>query len=383
MRIAIKTLPLTAGNYGGTLQAYALQRVLRELGHDVTTDTRVRVPQNLRGQARWLAIRVRDSSSPGALPIRIQNEIIAEFSAFTDSTMTTMDLEQAGRARKIRFDGYVVGSDQVWRPEYTENVLRYMFDFTKDWPVRRVSYAASFGKSTLSEFSESEIVAAGTLLARFDAVSVREESAVTLCADAWGLHATQMPDPTLLLEPADYHALADSAPARTDDRPYLLNLQLDVNAETQALADELATERGLVVRDFYPDKPASAREYRRDPEKFRLPAIASWLDAVRHAEFVLTDSYHATVFAMIFGREFATVGNEDRGQSRFDSLLGHFGLLSRLYSGGPTAHLLEPVDWPRVQAVKSADRVRGRAFLADSLGALMTDEAGTAVSASP
>ena len=102
------------------------------------------------------------------------------------------------------FDGYIVGSDQVWRPRYCKKTLMNNFlDFTNGINVKRLSYAASFGVDSW-EFTKDETTKCAELIKTFNAISVREASAVDLCKQYLGVESKQVLDPTLLLSSEDY-----------------------------------------------------------------------------------------------------------------------------------------------------------------------------------
>lgn len=90
------------------------------------------------------------------------------------------------------YDAIIVGSDQIWRPQYFPNVETAYLNFTEDWNIRRIAYAASFGTDEW-EYTPEQTMICGRLLQNFDAVSVREKSGVDLCRDHFHVQATQVP----------------------------------------------------------------------------------------------------------------------------------------------------------------------------------------------
>lgn len=110
----------------------------------------------------------------------------------------------------VHFDGFVVGSNQVWRPDYNKNgMLENMFlDITGNEAVKRVAYAVSFGVD-IWEYSEEQTRICKELIRKFDAISVREKSGLKLCSDYLCVEATHVLDPTMLLDTGDYNSLID------------------------------------------------------------------------------------------------------------------------------------------------------------------------------
>ena len=196
MEVGIVTLPLHT-NYGGILQAWALQTVIERMGHE----------------SRHV---FRDLLGPLILYKDMSPEEIAAFQRHTARFIGRYIRCDGTPLKDIspnRYDALVVGSDQIWRNRYTEFFhigLRNAFlDFAKDWNVRRVAYAPSFGIDSW-EAPESEIPACSELLRKFDAVSCREASGAAICRDVLGVEARVVADPTLLLGADDYGRLVDA-----------------------------------------------------------------------------------------------------------------------------------------------------------------------------
>ena len=222
MKIAILTQPLKS-NYGGLLQAYALQKSLSKLGHDATTvnrfflpKTKLKVLENFIKRVLLVYIKGRKDIEVFPLqPSKKEQEIMAtNTSAFiknnialTKTISSTVELEEMIE----EYDAFVVGSDQVWRPKYSPSIYNYFLDFIeKDNPkkVKKLSYAASFGVDSW-EFTPEETSKCSSLIKNFDAVSVREDSGVALCKTYLGATATHVLDPTLLLSKEDYLKLIE------------------------------------------------------------------------------------------------------------------------------------------------------------------------------
>ena len=307
MKVGIVTLPLHT-NYGGILQAWALQTVIERMGHE---------PSHV----------FRDLLGPLILYKDMTPEEIAAFQRHTARFIGRYIRCDGTPLKDIspdRYDALVVGSDQIWRNRYTEFFhigLRNAFlDFAKGWDVRRVAYAPSFGIDSW-EAAESEIPACSELLRKFDAVSCREASGAAICRDVLGVDATLVPDPTLLLERADYAALVDAGETVAPSGD-LMAYVLDRDDGKNRLLDAVAARFGLQPF-FMNDHP--------DGEGERVqPAVEQWLRNIRDAKLVVTDSFHATVFSILFGKPFVVTGNPTRGLSRIESLLKALGLEDHL-----------------------------------------------------
>mgnify|MGYP003263350715 CR=1 FL=1 len=328
MRIAILTLPLHT-NYGGILQCYALQTVLQRMGHKV----RVLVKPQY-GHSYYIIY-----------PLAICKRIIKRYIFGKKVDIWLAPHEIAGQhidrfiKRYIRqykcrnwnselvqrLDAIVVGSDQVWRPAYSQPIEQAFLSFLEDTQIKRVAYAASFGVD-ICEYTKEQLEICSFLLKKFDAVSVREASGVNLCRRYFGVEALQMLDPTLLLSADDYRALirkAHTEPSKGNMLVYIL----DKTPEKEFWVEKIARDKGLIP--FWLDSSNERTDNLPLEKQIKMP-VEQWLKSFDDAEFVFTDSFHGCIFSIIFRRQFLAFGNQERGLSRFHSLLDLFSLNERL-----------------------------------------------------
>lgn len=250
--------------------------------------------------------------------------ISKEINRFIEKYIHRTIVDSPNSLNESDFDALVVGSDQVWRNLYYPNIKNAYFDFAKDWKnVKRVSYAPSFGTASW-EYSESDTNSCASLIKLFDAISVRELSGVTLCREKFSVNATHVLDPTMLIPRDHYEELALSHTKQSEGE--MLNYVLDKTPDMINIVNRIAQERKL--KSFSVNgKPLQPDHH---PEKYIKPSIESWLRGFYDAQLVVTDSFHACVFSMIFNKPFVVVGNKTRGLARFDSLLSMFGQDFRL-----------------------------------------------------
>ncbi len=353
MKIAIQTLPLNS-NYGGILQAYALQTTLQRMGHEVSVIARSCVPPRpslatlLRAVAKRSLRRyifcdqsvmlterqqwVRDSGIINQHTRRFVERYIRELYCDTYSSLPPNCV-----------DAIVVGSDQVWRPRYfgEELIADAYLSFARGWCIRRVAYAASFGCDEW-EYTEAQTEVCRELLALFDYVSVREESGVRLCREHFGVDASQLLDPTMVLRRGDYEELVESGAVPPSEGDLMLYI-LDPNPTKSVVAESVARSRSLT--------PFSARSAEGTSVEERVqPPVEQWIRGFVDAEFVVTDSFHACVFSIIFNTPFVVCSNSARGATRLHSLLGALGLEGRLVesSVGVERAICGAIDWGRV-----------------------------------
>ena len=190
-----------------------------------------------------------------------------------------------------------------------------------DLNVRRIAYAASFGTNDW-EFSEEDTLECARLAKLFDKISVREKSGVRLCEEYLGVQAEHVLDPTLLLNAEDYIRLFEDAKVPKSEAN-LFCYVLDANAESESIISSLEN-------DGYKAMHAKlvTNSTRENPRPCQL-SVEEWLRGIYDAELVVTDSFHACVFSIIFKKPFIALGNKTRGNTRFDSLFETFDLQDR------------------------------------------------------
>ena len=371
MKIAIVTLPLHT-NYGGLLQAYALKHCLEGMGHEATVlDRKVKMPLPAAWKAPFIYIKRLLQAKPLAevfRELRYRRDypvFAAKVQRFTDEHINPRLIDGLRDIKEGEYDAFIVGSDQVWRPLYFGRIEDAFLEFTKDWDVVRMSYAASFGTDNL-EYEYETIQRCTALLERFDAVSVRESSAVTMCEEWLDCdRAVHVLDPVMLLGAESYRTLASSASSHPCEGKVATYI-LDRTSEKQTVVDFMARVSGCEVADL------SVRSDMRLPASERVvPPIEDWLAGFMDARCVVTDSFHGCVLSILFHKPFVAVGNSRRGMARLESLLAMFGLDMRLVQGidpeDDGEFFLSDPDWAAVDAVLENERIKSVSFLREGL----------------
>lgn len=310
MKIGIVTQPIV-NNYGGVLQTYALQSVLKKIGYKPILIDYIPKSQSI---IRYIASCAKTFffffSSKKRRPFskRVVNKRFCKFEIFLDTYIEKTPVVWDYSSDLLKYSNYdaiIVGSDQVWRPKYNNQLANMYLDFTKDFHIKRISYAASFGVDKW-EYTTYQTRKCSCLAKRFNAVSVREESGVKLCKDYLDINATWVLDPTLLLKKEDYCGICSKIPVSTEK--FLIAYVLDVNVFIREYCECIAKERHLTIKYFSAGANATI-------------SIPEWLAMFRDTSYVVTDSFHGTVFSIIFRKEFKCIYNKDRGAARFESLL--------------------------------------------------------------
>lgn len=328
MRIAILTLPLHT-NYGGILQAYALQTVLERMGHKVEVlDKRRREKTNLPLDVKIKRFILKYVLLKKINPLRediiykrrkIENKHTWKFA---DKYIHRREISSFHEIKEGDYDAIIVGSDQVWRPHYFKNHYESISDaflaFAQNWKIKRVAYAPSFG-TNIWEYSDEDTKECAHLLKKFNYISIREISGIELCKKYFNINALHVLDPTLLLKKDDYIKLFKCQ--KTQKRTGILCYFLDISNDKKALLTKL--EKELKLNSFTVNTRIEDCSYDIIDTQ---PPVEEWLKGFYDCDYVVTDSFHACIFSIIFNKPFIVYKNEKRGTTRIKSLLESLNL---------------------------------------------------------
>lgn len=357
MKIGILTQPLRT-NYGGILQNFALQQILKKMGHTpITLDY-----DSYYSQLGWLMgefkSKIRGTRHDVEFPKyqRAGQENLNRF--IHDHIKKTRPYSGLPlRAFAKHADALIVGSDQVWRPKCNVPVdwlYEMFFRSATDLNIPKVAYGASFG-SDVWEYTDEQTSSCREFVKQFRAVSVRESSGVSLCHEYLDVDAIWVLDPTMLLNADDYLKLfQDLHPYK---RPTLFAYILDTSEEKIARIQSIAKQLGLEI--FI--KGANDDLDRSD-------SVESWLSWIKNADFVITDSFHGSVFSILFNRPFYVFADSWRGNARFKSLLALLNLTHRtIEESDNEVDLSNKIDWRAIEDIRQKCKLRSVEFLRDNL----------------
>lgn len=337
MRIGVMTF-LHNENYGSTLQAWALQRVLTAMGHEVEhIDYRPSQAEKIRNLLQssnspklvleGMRKRSVKVSRPGA------REKAASFARFYQEQMHLSPVCSDHRALKRQaqaYDALLCGSDQIWSPVWLNPA--YFLNFAGRKP--RVAYAASLGVAKMESPRKARKMAA--LMKPFAAVSVREEEGAALVEGMTGARPAVMPDPVLLVERTAWQTLAQLPQT---ERPYLLCYFIGNDDSYWTRARALAAAKNLEIRVL----PVTEASYQQGLPLADGASPQAWLGWIGNAAYLCTDSFHGAAFATLLHcplsifRRYREDDPESKN-SRIDQLT------RALYGGGST----EDADWDQV-----------------------------------
>lgn len=327
MKIGIITMPLCA-NYGGTLQNWALQQVLKKMGHEPVT---LRFPVIYQGMsslhywtrvfpmqaARFIAHKFIGGKYEMPLTIGPWKKSVSGMEHFVDEHINVteylpnLNMEDV---RRYGIEALVVGSDQIWRPYMYDAANFYFLGFTGDNKIIRIAYAPSLALDKWP-FEKETTIQLKELIKKFDAVSVREKPSVRVIKEYLGVDAKWVLDPTMLLDKEDYLAVCKGESQHKEK--FVFAYILDMTEEKREMAEQTSKKLGCDIRYLTAEKVQS------------YDTIEKWLANFRDTCYVITDSYHGTVFSLIFQKQFYCFYNAKRGTARMDSLKELTGLEER------------------------------------------------------
>lgn len=384
MKIGILTYWSSSDNYGQVLQCYALQRYLINQGHDAflikynpsneTIPIWRKLINNLSFQKivyKFSSQRRKDKQNfileqhlrdfNQKLNVKRQfDEFRHEYIHSTDIVYSSID---ELRNSPPEADAYICGSDQVWNNSLLlRNAAAWYLSFGKE-NVKRFSYAASIGRSLQKE----EMPTFRKYLAKFDAISVREDSARELCVQA-GFPQTQVTlDPTLMLPIENFRRLEH---CNGFQEHYMFLYVLNVSTqeeiywkEIQAYLQTTNLDLKIVCSSGY----MQARELLESHHNIQA-TIPEWLGYIDDAQCVMTTSFHGVVFCIKMHKPFLAIMLKNKyakGNDRIISLLHQLDLSSRIYNPNKSidVQMTPVIDWDKVEQKIFALQKVSREFL--------------------
>ena len=347
-------------NLGAVLQAYALSEYIKKTGNECDIiDYRCEYIENHYKKSKFFANGIK-----GAVVHLLCDGHDAErkkkFSEFSDKYLpvskkayTENDLKTANQS----YDKFITGSDQVWNYAVADFDKAYFLDFVTD-SKKKLSYAASFGFDKIPEDKETDYY---NLLNDFNHISVREASAVDIVKDLASKDATQVLDPVFLLSADDWNKLTEK------DEPkekYILIYAFCVTENILKKAQELSNATGYKIYGItFIIKPLKGLK------QINAVGPLDFLNLIKNAEFVVTNSFHGTAFSIIYNKKFFVeyYKLDVCINARFDSILGITGLENRCISNFDTG-LLDTIDYDAVNEKLDEERKKSYDFLKKVIG---------------
>lgn len=360
-----------ARNYGAVLQTYATYRYLKSLGNEVTLVDYLTERYDIYKPDYPKTFLSRSHKWGKNIFTRfiwknvIYKNVLKSHKLFWDFIEKNIPISPTFyNETELKdfckdFDCAISGSDQIWNTDFTKDNKPdrpYFLSFA-DKGMKKLAYSSSFGKATLEDTEKGEIE---ELLSEYDRIFVREKSGKEIVEDL-GLKAEVILDPTLICDKKIWEELAGD---RIYAKPYLLLFQIFPNGRRLKLAEKVAKQKGLkliVVAPYSMDK------YKIKHKVVCLPEISEWLSYFKYADFIMTDSFHATAFSVIFERDFAVDANVSYN-GRMKTLLDSLDLSERMYENTLSADILDKgIDYSEVSGKLAVIQERSRTYINDAL----------------
>lgn len=371
-RVGIITLYNNNDNYGGLAQGMALQRFIEANGYDCKIINYKRKSGELFASTRPLKSRLKN-----AIPARIEkifsnfviNDISQRKKAFIESRESiphTLEFdEDTIDDCSAEFDVFVTGSDQVWRPCVVQNP--YVLTFVKG--KKKISYASSISQTVLSEEYGNYMQ---RNLSSYDAISVREIQAKQYLEGLLNRKIEWVCDPVLLLDKEEWLDKCRGIEIQCQ-KPYVFSYLLGNMMETRKCCNKIAKIKGL-TQVVFPHVEGRFRlaDINWGDERIFSAGISQFLAFIRDADLIVTDSFHAVVFSVIFKKQFYVLPRKNRVEdgdmsSRLTSFLRSVSLENRLINDVKEIDNLPLIDYSKLSNGYYDQIIQSREWLISSL----------------
>lgn len=333
-KIGVQTFWTSQFNYGQLLQGYALQTYLRKQGHEVYI---IRFESILSKIKEKIILLLH-----GKLLTDIKQKKIRKFNDFRAKNIKYSDKKyrtyKALKSNPPAADYYITGSDQVWA--YMRNIERRHGYLLKFGTAKKLAYAASFGRDELKDDKNDYHLA----LKEFSFIGVREESGKRIVNNL-GYNATWVTDPVTLLTANEWRLIkAEICLPKNKKNAFLYSL---TNENKNGLLSQIKKSLSKNFNIHYTNSSELS-----DKKCTLYPSPNEWLAYIDNSDIVVTDSFHCTLFCIIFNVPFVTIERENgKGMSnRLTSMLNRLGLIDRYTKCNSTIvmdKINEPINWEK------------------------------------
>lgn len=341
-------------NYGSCLNGYAVYKILKSFGlsvlmlhkHDaVENDWEITNTHNARFIKKFYP---ENEVSPN-----LSREELSQLNNYCDMFLT--------------------GSDQIWNYGINKifNMV-FMLNFVDD-TKKKLSFGTSFGHEK-DGTPKNVLPYTQSLLRRFQAISVREQSGAKICNEVYGVKAKVVVEPVFCLTVHEYDQLVKRSDLEVPSKPYILTYILDPTEKKRQAILDYSKISGMDIVNVLDGDP---RVYEKNRKLLNLPntmgkiGAEDFLKLYKYASFVITDSFHGTAFSIIYNKKFLSIINYRRGSVRFGDILGKFGLLDRLVQDPENIPIsnqyLKNIDFSRVNKIIEKERKESLEWLKDVL----------------
>lgn len=351
-------------NYGAILQIYALKKTLEKFDVEVSiidysvieNEFCFSLDKEIKNKGLILGV-----AKYGFYKLFVKKAMNSKRQKFLDFTKKYLNLSMRYNSinefeQKNDFDIIICGSDQIWNPEITKGFDRMMFCDLQNKRIKKYSYAASVGDVKIidtvkykKDFFE--------LIENFDKVSVREKELGEFINKNSNIKPIVTLDPTLLLNAEEYDLIED---IRTHNQKYILIYQLARYDKSIEIAKTLSKEKDLKIIEIVNNPYLIKRNKYMEFDT----SVPEFLDLFKNAEYVITNSFHGTVFSIIFRKNFYTIASRTRN-SRIINLLNVLNLNDRLLLEDNNDFTRESINYDEVNQLIEKERKISIEYLRD------------------
>lgn len=313
MKVGVITFH-SANNYGATLQTWALQKVLKKLGaeagvinyHPDIIDVLYDPMELRKGLKRFIKkLKLSISSRESLVRYNKFQDFLAKNFKLIGDFRTYEELSRAD----LKLDAYIVGSDQVWNPEHIGGYNPAFYLEFAEAGSRKLSYAASIGSDYINPKYKENMKKA---LSTFTGISVRESSIRDTVQELSPKQVELVLDPTMLLVREDYEEIKVKSHIK---EPYILVYMIEKNPQVISFANKISISLGIPVIQRRP-----VRGLANELPPFYTADAGEFLGLIEGASYVITNSFHGTVFSIMYGKPFVSMLHSDTGSRTVDLL---------------------------------------------------------------
>lgn len=345
-KVAILTITNSGLNFGNRLQNYALQEAIKSCGVEVETIQ----------SAKSVKCSVLLSAARRKAKLLLKNEKRRQcFKQFDKSYVKYADKVRYENINESefadRYDAFVAGSDQVWNPNFHFNSDFEFATFADK--CKRFSYAASIGVSEIKPEHQKDFI---KNIQGMRAISVRESDSIELVEKLCKRQAQIHVDPTMLLSREDYYKIEQMPPQGLPQKYLLVYFLGNVPVKYREKINILADKLGLEVVELSELK--GTKYYNIGPQHF--------LYAINHADYICTDSFHGTVFSILFQKQFSIFIRTDNDvpmNSRIETLVDKFEVRDRLAAQMDVDSAMKPIDYKKIEEILISERKKSQEYL--------------------
>nr|WP_239585171.1 polysaccharide pyruvyl transferase family protein [Enterococcus xiangfangensis] len=343
-------------NYGAVLQNFALQKVVEQIISKEDTIETIDLPKSyFAGKTQLFNFEKHDF-----LRSLAQNIYLYPYKKNKQKAFNGFKKNEMNFSRRIfqvedilKYDGFIVGSDQVWNPEITGFDESFFLNFSEK-NSKKIAYAASIGKDILTE---KERMFLKNNISNFNNISVREKSAKDILSEMGYTDVVKVLDPTLLLQKKEWEKLDNN---KFQGKKFILVYTLEKNDLINFVVRYLQEKFKLEVIYLTPN---NKKDFFGSKNSF---GPYDFISAFKNAQYVITNSFHGTAFAINFEKNFITIPHKTRG-TRMKSLLEDLNLNSRIYENSFEDVPCEKINYTDVMTRLNFFREESLDFLKKSL----------------